>query len=146
MQSALAAKQQLFAHVAITDVRGNKLWHDQRIARWSGATPDAATPSRPATTTANLSGECKALLHPDTVGWDWIGINLMDGSALTAFRLRDKDGHALWDGGSYRSSKHYSSNNSHTLHIFELGEVQFSSVRTWGSLDLPRFHGRFRGS
>lgn len=43
MQSALAAKQLLFVHAAITDVRGNKLWHDQRIARWSGASADAPT-------------------------------------------------------------------------------------------------------
>jgi diguanylate cyclase (GGDEF)-like protein len=30
----------------------------------------------------------EALLHPEAVGWDWIGMNLDDGSALTAFRLR----------------------------------------------------------
>jgi predicted secreted hydrolase len=45
------------------------------------------------------------ILHPDALGWDWIGMNLLDGSALTAFRLRDKDGNALWDGGSFRSPK-----------------------------------------
>jgi hypothetical protein len=32
------------------------------------------------------------LLHPEAVGWDWIGINLFDGSALTAFVLRRRDG------------------------------------------------------
>jgi predicted secreted hydrolase len=42
------------------------------------------------------------LLHPQAVGWDWIGINLQDGSALTAFRLRRVDGSALWAGGSWR--------------------------------------------
>ena len=42
------------------------------------------------------------LLHPQAVGWDWIGINLLDGSALTAFRLRRADGRALWAGGSWR--------------------------------------------
>ncbi|MBC7682956.1 MAG: carotenoid 1,2-hydratase, partial [Ferruginibacter sp.] len=31
--SRFAAKQLLFAHAAITDVQGQKLWHDQRIAR-----------------------------------------------------------------------------------------------------------------
>jgi predicted secreted hydrolase len=45
------------------------------------------------------------LLHPEAVGWDWIGMNFMDGSALTAFRLRRKDGSTLWDGGSFRTSK-----------------------------------------
>ena len=33
MTSKFAAKQLLFAHAAITDVQGKKLWHDQRIAR-----------------------------------------------------------------------------------------------------------------
>jgi predicted secreted hydrolase len=33
MASKFAAKQLLFAHAAITDVQGKKLWHDQRIAR-----------------------------------------------------------------------------------------------------------------
>ena len=42
------------------------------------------------------------LLHPEAVGWDWIGMNLDDGSALTAFRLRRADGSALWAGGSFR--------------------------------------------
>lgn len=27
----------------------------------------------------------EALMHPEAVGWDWIGMNLDDGSALTAF-------------------------------------------------------------
>ena len=43
-------------------------------------------------------------LHPQAVGWDWIGINLFDGSALTAFVLRRTDGSALWAGGSWRRS------------------------------------------
>src|SRR5665647_3722065 len=33
MASKFAARQLLFAHAAITDVKGKKLWHDQRIAR-----------------------------------------------------------------------------------------------------------------
>jgi predicted secreted hydrolase len=45
----------------------------------------------------------EALLHPDAVGWDWIGMNLLDGSALTAFRLRSATGRTLWDGGSFRT-------------------------------------------
>ena len=42
------------------------------------------------------------LLPSQAVGWDWIGINLFDGSALTAFTLRRGDGSALWAGGSFR--------------------------------------------
>ena len=42
------------------------------------------------------------ILAADAVGWDWIGLNGFDGSALTAFRLRRADGTALWAGGSHR--------------------------------------------
>ena len=43
-----------------------------------------------------------SLLDAQAVGWDWIGMNLHDGSALTAFRLRRADGSALYAGGSFR--------------------------------------------
>ena len=33
MRSAFAARQLIFAHAAVTDLAGRKLWHDQRIAR-----------------------------------------------------------------------------------------------------------------
>ncbi|WP_310384271.1 carotenoid 1,2-hydratase [Roseateles sp.] len=36
------------------------------------------------------------------VGWDWAGVNLADGGALTVFRLRRADGSQLWAGGSWR--------------------------------------------
>jgi predicted secreted hydrolase len=68
----------------------------------------------------------EALLHPDATGWDWIGMNLDDGSALTAFRLRDKQGNALWDGGSFRAA-------GAQPYIFSRGEVIFQPVRRWKS-------------
>jgi predicted secreted hydrolase len=67
----------------------------------------------------------QALLDPHAVGWDWIGINLLDGSALTAFQLRDKEGQALWDGGSFRSGK--------STFAFSRGEVLFKPLRQWRS-------------
>lgn len=36
------------------------------------------------------------------VGWDWLGINLHDGGALTLFQLRRADGSRQWAGGSWR--------------------------------------------
>jgi predicted secreted hydrolase len=39
LTSRLAARHLLFAHAAITDVQGGKLWHDQRISRWNGVPP-----------------------------------------------------------------------------------------------------------
>ncbi|MFZ2853279.1 MAG: lipocalin family protein, partial [Rhodocyclaceae bacterium] len=35
-------------------------------------------------------------------GWDWIGINLDDGSALMAFRLRGLDGLPIWSAATFR--------------------------------------------
>ena len=66
------------------------------------------------------------LLHPEARGWDWIGMNLDDGSALTAFALRRKDGSAVWDGGSFRSPQG-------ALYNFSRGEVIFKPLRYWQS-------------
>ncbi len=210
MQSQFAAKQLLFAHCAVTDVQGNKLWHDQRIARagfgiaqtletdtniklrdWTlqrnAATgvysaqikardfsfdlqfsptqalllqgdqglsrkgPEAkqasyyySRPQLRASGTLALNGKTLAisngtawldhewsqeLLHPEAVGWDWIGMNLFDGSSLTAFQLRRKDGSALWTGGSYRSA---TGGNTITT-IARPGEVQFQALKPWTS-------------
>lgn len=68
----------------------------------------------------------EGLLHTDAVGWDWIGMNLGDGGALTAFRLRRKDGSALWAGGSLRSADGQVRN-------FGPHEVAFTPGRTWTS-------------
>ena len=66
------------------------------------------------------------ILHPSAIGWDWIGMNLDDGSALTAFRLRDKNGGAVWDGGSFRAV-------GGSAYAFSRGEVVFKPVRSWKS-------------
>jgi len=64
------------------------------------------------------------LMHPQAVGWDWIGMNLDDGGALTAFRLRRDDGSALWAGGSLRSA-------DGRLQVFEADAVRFDPGRQW---------------
>lgn len=214
LRSRLAARQLLFAHAAVTDVASQKLWHDQRIARWSGE-PAGRNPADTAWAseqdtgvqlrdwsllrqgadllatipagdfTLNLrfkasqplllqgqnglsrkgpedkqasyyyslpqlqvsgsiaqKGQARELeagstawldhewsqevLHPQAQGWDWIGINLLDGSALTAFQLRDRHGGALWDGGSFRSA-------AGQRYAFSRGEVRFKPVRQWRS-------------
>lgn len=225
MHSAFAARQLLFAHAAITDVGGRKLWHDQRIARWSGRTAgrkgmDMAWASetgmdillrdwrlrettlahgvQPGLLTAQVKSKSLALdlrlrqpqalllqgdqglsrkgpetrqasyyysrpqlevegtltlqgnnlevrkgstawldhewsqelLHPDAAGWDWIGINMFDGGALTAFRLRTGSGQALWGGGSFRTGRGQARS-------FPPGEVEFQPLRFWRS----RFSG-----
>ncbi len=66
------------------------------------------------------------ILHRDAVGWDWIGINLFDGSALTAFVLRRRDGSVLWAGGSWRAAGQPS-------RAFAADEVRFEPGRRWRS-------------
>ena len=41
-------------------------------------------------------------LAPGAQGWDWTGINLEDGGALMAFRIRDARGGTLWAGGTWQ--------------------------------------------
>ena len=67
-----------------------------------------------------------AYLDPAAVGWDWIGINLDDGAALTAFRIRRGDGSALWSGGSHRA-------RGGGVRDFADGEVVFTPKRSWTS-------------
>jgi predicted secreted hydrolase len=69
----------------------------------------------------------QSLMHPDAVGWDWIGMNLLDGSALTAFRLRTKAGAALWAGGSIRPA------GAGSAEIFDPEDVNFTPERSWKS-------------
>jgi predicted secreted hydrolase len=69
----------------------------------------------------------QSLMHPDAVGWDWIGMNLLDGSALTAFRLRTKAGTALWAGGSIRPA------GASSAEIFDPYDVTFTPQRLWKS-------------
>ena len=66
------------------------------------------------------------ILHPEAVGWDWIGINLFDGGALTAFVLRRRDGSPLWAGGSFRAP-------GQPARIFAADEVRFQPGRRWRS-------------
>lgn len=211
MASAFAARQLLFAHAAVTDLQGRRLWHDQRIARagfgvaeaseadtrlrlrdWtlartSGADghsryaarlpaqdftlaldfaapqpvllqgndglsrkgPEAAQasyyysePQLRASGAITLRGRrfaldegtawldhewSEALLHPEAVGWNWIGMNLQDGGALTAFLLRRRDGSALWAGGSWRAA------GAPQAQVFAHDAVAWWPLRHWQS-------------
>lgn len=67
-----------------------------------------------------------SLMHPEAVGWDWIGINLDDGGALTAFQLRRADGSRLWAGGSHRAP-------GQPARAFGPDELRFTPTRHWTS-------------
>ena len=63
-------------------------------------------------------------LDGQAVGWDWIGINLDDGAALMAFRIRGLNGEARWAGGTIRS-------DDGTMQVLAPSEVQFRADRHW---------------
>ena len=67
-----------------------------------------------------------SFIPPQAVGWDWIGMNLDDGSALTAFRLRRADGSSVYAGGSFRAP-------TGPMQNFGPDEVRFTPVRHWAS-------------
>ena len=68
----------------------------------------------------------ETLMPTGAVGWDWIGINLADGSALSAFRLRSADGSAVWAGGSHRP-------HDGAARAFAADEVRFEPLAHWSS-------------
>lgn len=74
------------------------------------------------------------LLPEGAQGWDWVGINLGDGSGLMAFRLRDRGGQPLWAAASLRST-------GQKDQIFAPTDVDFQPLRHWRSprtgIDYP---------
>ena len=60
------------------------------------------------------------------VGWDWIGVNLDDGGALMAFRIRDPRGETLWAGGTHRAGHG-------VRRTFAPAEIAFLPQRRWRS-------------
>jgi predicted secreted hydrolase len=65
-------------------------------------------------------------LDSQAVGWDWIGVNLDDGAALMAFRIRGAQGEQRWAGGTLRSSDGH-------MQILEPADVEFRAGRRWTS-------------
>ena len=73
------------------------------------------------------------LLVQGAVGWDWIGVNLDDGGALMAFRLRDASGEPLWASALVREADGRVRTYSHS-------EVAFRPLRRWRS---PRTNAEY---
>ncbi len=59
-------------------------------------------------------------------GWDWIGINLDDGGALMAFRMRGKDGGVLYAGGTLMRP-------DGSTRALGPAEITFTPLRQWRS-------------
>jgi hypothetical protein len=68
-------------------------------------------------------------LEQDATGWDWIGINLADGGALMAFRMRDRQGGHFWAGGALR-------HRNGRLKVFSPEEVQTTPMLVIAVLGL----------
>ena len=62
----------------------------------------------------------------DASGWDWVGLNLADGGALMAFRMRSKDGGNVWAAGTLRGA-------DGRVRTFAPHEIRFEPVRRWRS-------------
>jgi predicted secreted hydrolase len=59
-------------------------------------------------------------------GWDWMGVNLEDGGALMAFRMRDAQGKARWAAATLRRP-------DGSVRTFTPGEITWTPTRTWRS-------------
>ncbi len=67
-----------------------------------------------------------AYLDADSVGWDWVGLNLDDGGALMAFRIRDAAGRSRWAGGTWRAA-------DGAVRVLAPSELEFRPGRRWRS-------------
>ena len=66
------------------------------------------------------------LLPAGAQGWDWVGLNLDDGSALMAFRLRSRDGLPTWAAATFKPA-------SGSARALSRDEVAFEPLRHWRS-------------
>jgi predicted secreted hydrolase len=80
------------------------------------------------------------ILDEAAVGWDWTGINLDDGSALMAFRMRRRDGSTLWSDARWIDASAVRSNAPTSGHHANLPYAsdprtqhgpEFIALRNW---------------
>jgi predicted secreted hydrolase len=65
-------------------------------------------------------------LDSQSVGWDWIGINLDGGAALMVFRIRGSQGEQRWAGGTLRGG-------DGQVQILQPMDIDFHALRHWVS-------------
>ena len=65
-------------------------------------------------------------LAPEAAGWDWVGLNLADGGALMAFRMRDRRNDVHFAGGTLASG-------DARVRTFARDEIAFEPLRRWRS-------------
>jgi predicted secreted hydrolase len=64
-------------------------------------------------------------LDARSAGWDWLGINMLDGSALMVMRVRDETGASYWANAAWRSSQR--------IENFQQDQVHWTPLRSWRS-------------
>ncbi|WP_425605853.1 lipocalin-like domain-containing protein [Paraburkholderia translucens] len=108
-------------------------YYSQPQLRVTGAVVRPATGGNDSTRTTAVTGTAwldhewsSTLLDANAVGWDWLGANLTDGSALMAFKIRSRDGHAIWAHATLRQPDGQVTN-------FGPDEVSFTTRRVWRS-------------
>ena len=82
---------------------------------------------------AQVSGEAwldhewsSEYLDSQAVGWDWLGLNLEDGAALMAFRIRGADGEQRWAGATLRGG-------DGRVTVYAPKDIEFKEGRRWTS-------------
>ena len=96
------------------------------VARPSHLTGRSGTPT-PVSGVAWLDHEWSStILGPDAAGWDWLGANLTDGSALMAFKVRGRNGGTVWAHAVLRDA-------NGKVTAFDPAQVDFVPQRTWRS-------------
>jgi predicted secreted hydrolase len=63
-------------------------------------------------------------LDDQAVGWDWLGLNLDDGTAVMVFRIRGPRGEQHWAGGTVRGS-------DGNVKVLQPTDVDFQAGRRW---------------
>ena len=71
----------------------------------------------------------------EALGWDWMGVNLHDGGALMAFRMRDHSGGERWASATHRGGGDATSGGQTAPDQKSFGpeEVRWTPLRTWRS-------------
>jgi predicted secreted hydrolase len=67
-------------------------------------------------------------LQEGAQGWDWTGINLRDGTAIMAFRMRSPTSADLWTSASRRAP------DAVTVQTVDPKEIRWRALRTWRSV------------
>ncbi|HEX4598805.1 MAG TPA: carotenoid 1,2-hydratase [Burkholderiaceae bacterium] len=72
-------------------------------------------------------------LPPQASGWDWVGFNLDDGSALTAFQMRPSASRNEASGSTAAWFTYASLRSAAGLQTFAPGQVRFEALQRWTS-------------